>query len=381
MSVVYNTSGCNVAVKLRRFIVSRSEDIRQYLLINIGRNDPDLVQNTSKEFQISRQSVHKYLRQLIRDRLITASGKTKGREYILSVLSAGKFSYDLSSLQEEDVIWRRDIKPLLADVRSNLLHILEYGFTEMMNNAIEHCEGSKVDVDVHRDATFVFLSIADDGVGIFNKIKRDLNLEDEKHAIFELTKGKLTTDPRRHSGEGIFFTSRMFDQYTILSGKLSFMHMPDNRDWLVEDAKLVNGTTFLMSNVTFTKRTVQEVFDKYTVNKEDYGFDRTHVPVFLARYGDENLVSRSQARRLLARFDRFKEVVLDFADVDVIGQAFADEVFRVFQLQHPEVHLSWTNANESVTRMIKRAKGFDINDEMSLYKQLSFLDLDDSQHS
>jgi glycine amidinotransferase len=33
--------------------------------------------------------------------------------------------------------------------------------------------------------------------------------------------------------------------------------------------------------------------------------------VRLVKYGDDNLVSRSQARRLLARIDRFKLVMLD----------------------------------------------------------------------
>jgi hypothetical protein len=97
------------------------------------------------------------------------------------------------------------------------------------------------------------------------------------------------------------------------------------------------------------------VFDQYSDLENDYGFTRTHVPVSLARFGDDNLVSRSQAKRLLARFDRFKEVMLDFERVEMVGQAFADEIFRVFQLQHPDVHLSWLNASPQVERMIRRA--------------------------
>ena len=88
----------------------------------------------------------------------------------------------------------------------------------------------------------------------------------------------------------------------------------------------------------------------------DYGFSKTNVPVFLAQYGNENLVSRSQAKRLLARFEKFKEIVLNFDNVDFIGQAFADEIFRVFQLQHPNIHLYYINTNEQVESMILRAK-------------------------
>lgn len=103
-----------------------------------------------------------------------------------------------------------------------------------------------------------------------------------------------------------------------------------------------------------SQRTTKQVFDRFTTD-DDYGFSRTHVPVFLARYGSENLVSRSQAKRLLARFERFKEILLDFDKVDSIGQAFADEIFRVFTSQHPSIHLYHINANKQVKNMITRA--------------------------
>jgi uncharacterized protein (DUF1330 family) len=63
---------------------------------------------------------------------------------------------------------------------------------------------------------------------------------------------------------------------------------------------------------------------------EDFDFSKTIVPMKLAQLGDEQLISRSQAKRLIARFDRFKIVILDFKDVNEIGQAFADELFRVY---------------------------------------------------
>lgn len=72
--------------------------------------------------------------------------------------------------------------------------------------------------------------------------------------------------------------------------------------------------------------------------------------------GRDNLVSRSQAKRLLGRFDRFKVVVLDFSGVASIGQSFADEVFRVFRSKHPEVELVPINASSEVRRMISRAE-------------------------
>jgi uncharacterized protein (DUF1330 family) len=79
------------------------------------------------------------------------------------------------------------------------------------------------------------------------------------------------------------------------------------------------------------------------------------IPVRLARMGAESLVSRSQAQRLLARVDRFKVVLFDFRDVETIGQAFADEIFRVYAKGHPEVELLPIHASVQVQQMISRA--------------------------
>jgi len=75
----------------------------------------------------------------------------------------------------------------------------------------------------------------------------------------------------------------------------------------------------------------------------------------LAQYGDEQLVSRSQAKRLIARFDSFKKVILDFKGVQEIGQAFADELFRVYANEHPDVELIPDNMTDQVQRMWLRA--------------------------
>jgi len=68
-------------------------------------------------------------------------------------------------------------------------------------------------------------------------------------------------------------------------------------------------------------------------------------------------VSRSQAKRILAGIDRFKVVSLDFTGVEWIGQAFADEIFRVYQNAHPDIEILVESANTDVRAMIQRAKG------------------------
>lgn len=149
----------------------------------------------------------------------------------------------------------------------------------------------------------------------------------------------------------------MFDVFTIVSGEVVFSNEGAQvEDCIVQLDPSVAGTTVTMSLGNRTTRTAKKVFDRFTTADSRYGFTKTVVPVVLARYGDDNLMSCSQARRLLGRVDRFKVVVLDFEGVDAIGQAFADEVFRVFPSEHPEVELQEANARSAVKRMISRAR-------------------------
>jgi len=59
----------------------------------------------------------------------------------------------------------------------------------------------------------------------------------------------------------------------------------------------------------------------------------------------------------LARIDRFKMVFFNFAGVDMIGQAFADEVFRVFAEGHPSMQLVALGVSTPVEQMIRRVAG------------------------
>jgi len=240
----------------------------------------------------------------------------------------------------------------------NVRGIWQFGLTEMLNNAIDHSAGTSVVVFVSRTAMTAHTLISDDGEGIFKKIQRELGLDDERHAILELAKGKLTTDPVNHTGEGIFFASRMFDKFAIYSGNTFFSRdYEQDLDWITEAPRPMSGTTVFMELQNTTTRATKEVFDYFTSpSDDDYGFTKTIVPVHLARYRDEELISRSQAKRLLARFDRFRTVVLDFENIASIGQAFADEVFRVFVHEHPDVTIIEMNTAPGVEQMIRRAR-------------------------
>jgi hypothetical protein len=333
-----------------------TEDYRSFILNNVEKYPNEITKRLSEKYKISRQAANKHLQKLVLEGVLSISGNTKSRAYSLKPQLEISKEYFLQDRPKEDVVWARDIKPSLGSLPDNVMNIWNYCFTEMFNNVIDHSGASVAIVDITKSAIATEIVISDNGVGIFKKIQNELHLEDERHAVLELAKGKFTTDPKNHSGEGIFFSSRACDDYTIYSGGVHFSHDIEDgdEDWILEANRVAKGTTVFMKLKNHTSRKLTRIFDEYA--DVDYGFNKTIVPVALAQYGDELIVSRSQAKRLLNRIDRFKTVILDFKGVDAVGQAFADEIFRVFANQHPEITLHEVNANKDISNMISRAR-------------------------
>ena len=339
-------------------MAKRIGEMRDYILNNVGEHPTDIVSLVVSRFHVSRQSASRHVAHLVNTGLLVANGKTRARKYELRKFVNELFPLNVSQGFEEDVVWREKVSPLLKDIPKNVLDICQYGVTEILNNALSHSESLSAYINVQRSAILVQIRIGDEGVGIFSKIQKAFNLHDPRHALLELTKGKLTSEQASHTGEGIFFTSRMFDRFSILSGTLFFDRInKESDDWLieVEDRNQTKGTFVSMEIHTTSHQTMSGVFAKATSGEIEHGFSRTHVPVKLARYGTEQLVSRSQARRVLARFDRFEEVSLDFRDVNEIGPAFADEIFRVYQRDHPEIRILSINCSPQVQQMADKA--------------------------
>ena len=335
----------------------KTVQIRQFIFDNLKSHPSDIAAVVSKHFMISRQAVHSHLRELEQVGAIESSGRTKNKTRRLKALAQFSDMKQMAGL-EEHVPWQNEIMPLLNGVQENVMDICSYGFTEILNNAIDHSGSQSVLIRLLRTPDTIDLQINDFGIGIFRKIKDAFSLPDELEAIKQLVKGKLTTDPSRHSGEGIFFTSRLFDCFSILSGELYYSHVRQDNDWLVENRQSpINGTHVRMTIAASSPLKIKDVFDSFASEGDDYSFSKTNVPVSLLQYGNDNLVSRSQAKRLLGRVELFREVYLDFTGVKSIGQAFADEVFRVFANEHPDVRLTPVFANENVMKMISRAKG------------------------
>jgi anti-sigma regulatory factor (Ser/Thr protein kinase) len=335
----------------------RAELIRRFLLNAIKAGNPSFFHDAMEIFELSRQAIHGHLAALVELGCLAATGNTRGRNYILGPVRSHSGIFLLAGLSESDVYYR-DFGFMFKDLPREIEHICHYGFTEMLNNAIDHSVGQQVNITVERNLADIAITITDDGEGIFKHIARIMGLHDARESILELSKGKLTTDPDNHSGQGIFFSSRAFDEFHIASGDLVFSHEGDDKpDWLLHGEKDLPGTLVDMRIALDSERTLRSVFDMFTGNEdEDFAFNKTVVPIKLALYEGERLVSRSQGKRILNRVDKFKTALLDFSGVDSIGQAFADEVFRVFVRQHPDIKLTPVNLNEGIRRMIIAAQ-------------------------
>jgi anti-sigma regulatory factor (Ser/Thr protein kinase) len=333
----------------------KTQEISRFILEHVPDNPYFISAVAARHFDMTRQGINRHLKRLVSEGLLNSEGSTRNISYKLAILMRWHKMYMNDGSLSESKVWADDIAPLLEELPENVFDIWHYGFTEMFNNVIDHSSASKVGVSVENTAISFKLVIHDIGEGIFKKIQKALGLSDERHAVLELAKGKFTTDPDNHSGEGIFFSSRAFDDFAIVSGTVIFTHDAEEiEDWIHKNTKDISGTTVIMEMNNNAKQELETIFNDYT-SGDDYGFTQTVVPVELAEYGDSKLVSRSQAKRLLTRIDKFKTVIFEFKGVDSIGQAFADEIFRVFQQRHPDIKLTYLSANNRVENMIKRA--------------------------
>ena len=327
------------------------DKIKEFLLktISIGENPYKAMENN---FKISRQTVSKYLNELVEKNYITKN--SKGNYVINFYISESKI-YKNKNL-EEDIVYDELIKKYEIDKKNNVKHILVYAFTEMLNNAIEHSEGTEISIHYTENYFNIFVIIKDNGIGIFRKIVRDHNLKNENEAIFELKKGKLTSDAENHSGEGIFFTSKVVDYFLISSFNKTFSSGSNEYFYNIEEnkEKCIKGTEVMLILNKNTERTTKEIFDEYT--SDDFVFNKTKITVHLAKdYLGHDFVSRSLAKRILMNVEKFKIIVLDFENIDNIGQGFADEVFRVFKNKNPDITIVPVNMNEEIEFMINRA--------------------------
>lgn len=330
------------------------KNIKLYILKKIGNEEKKFIKETADNFGISRNSIYRYIHEMERDNILRLNEENQSYEIITNktIIELNRADKELRS---EDAIYNEHIKSLVETLPENIQKIWSYAFSEMMNNAIDHSEAEHVKIVISQNYMSTSISIIDDGIGIFNKIKEYYDFDTLDDAICELFKGKLTTDSDNHSGEGIFFTSRVLDFFCAISDNKIFTHnLFDDKQWNTSDLGLdfKNGTAITMYLSNFSQKNLSDILNEFS--DIENGFTKTKIPI-------NNMfgafpVSRSQAKRLCNRLESFKEVTLDFNNISELGQGFSHQVFVVFQNKHPELKINYINVCDNVQRMINHVK-------------------------
>ena len=344
------------------FTESKRKKIKDHILKKIDEDKKDFIAKISDEFGISVTSVKRYIESEIANaHIIKDTYRTCG--YSLA-FSGRELSYDIRSIAErEDSILFREILPLI-NAGEKAMQIWNYVLPEIISNAVNHSEGNTLSIYVRSNCLYTRVTVADNGVGLFKKVTqamksfghRDPVTED---ALAELYKGKFTSQPEKYVGDGIFYSMHLLDKFAAISEgnviRAGFEEDPSYlRSHLLGYAMRPtdNGTVVVMQLENDTQRDASDVFGEYSAGED--GMIRTRIPVFEA-CADRNPLTRSQAKRLCARLEGFDEVILDFGKTVIMGQGFADEVFRVFKNSNPEVKLTPVAMNPVVNGMYMHA--------------------------
>lgn len=327
-------------------------------LLTLAGSPTNVSAALQKEFQLSVPQITRYLKGLEKDALISSSGYGKGKKYELinkdsrTFLHSLKISHADLAKKGEDKIYDQDIAPHLSECNEAAKSCIRHASTELINNVIDHSKAKSMSLKVRRQENLLFIELTDDGIGVFSSIKKFFKLDNFYEAISELNKGKRTTDAKHHAGEGIYFSQRMVHQFSIEANGLKYQYYSEKKDWTINESIVKKGTHVTFAVDQRAKLFPQQVFEEYTdKNFKFVKSDSFLVEPYFISVG-ESVVSRSEAKKLLAGAEKFKVVVLDFQGTQMIGQGFADEAFRVFVNLHPNIEITYKNANDSVEKMI-----------------------------
>lgn len=335
-------------------------DVRTYIENEIKKKKELRTATIVAATDVSRQYVNRMLRELVQEGKLIRIGKSNRARYVLAekrAIENTKLKETLftktfanKGIEEDQVLNQiRQQTGILLSLPENVEKIIDYAFTEMLNNAIEHSLSKEISVKMQRRKEGIRFTVVDRGIGIFNNIMKKKKFATELEAIQDLLKGKQTTIPDRHSGEGIFFTSKLAEKFSIKSFSKTLLYDNIINDVFLSDSTSLKGTRVDFWVPVSSQINISDVFRQYT--GDEFEFSTTEVAVALYKAGTP-YISRSQARRITSGLEKFNTIILDFKNMDTIGQAFADEIFRVWKNRHPSKEIVVRNAGENVQFMI-----------------------------
>ena len=257
----------------------------------------------------------------------------------------------------EDEVWNeiRKTPNFIASLSEQAETSLHFAFTEMLNNAIDHSKSGTASIKLEFVKEDVAFTIRDYGIGVFNSLQAKKNYPDTITTIQELVKGKNTSDPIHHSGEGIFWTSKIADYFELKSFNYSLIIDNTINDYtIIPLSEPILGTEVTFRINQHSEKSIRELFHQYAIDKNSLSLDATTIPIKLYDLGAA-WISRSQAKKLLSGLEKYKKIIFDFNGVDLIGQGFADEIFRVFKNAHQDIILEPINMNDTIAILVNDA--------------------------
>jgi anti-sigma regulatory factor (Ser/Thr protein kinase) len=341
---------------------------KQKILELINKEGKTTSSQIARQIGVSRQYVGMITTDLIAEKQVVKFGKTRyafyvSKNYIAEhpeiIPKVFRKKYKNNLLEEHKVLLEIEENFLsIRELPENVRSIFTFAFSEMFNNAIEHSQSKGISIEVAiRDGSLSFI-VSDSGIGVFRNIMQKKHLHSEIEAIQDLLKGKTTTLPTSHSGEGIFFTSKAGDVFMLDSFGYQLLVNTIKNDVAIHSVSAIKrGTRVTFRIAIKSERHLNDVFKKYTnlTSGSEYGFDKTEVRVKL--YTTSGIhISRSQARRILSGLEKFQIILFDYEKVPMVGQAFVDEIYRVFQNAYPAIIIQEENMSEGVRFMVERAK-------------------------
>ena len=150
------------------FTSTKRDQIKNYILEKIDAHDDGFIGKTVSTYGISDKTVYRYLQEMVNEGILVKDKK----QYSLCYDEAG---FDIKRAEAEklgeDMVYTQNILKYVDDLKSNVRAIWDYGFTEIMNNAIDHSNAEGVKIIVRKNRLRTSIAIIDDGIGIFENIK------------------------------------------------------------------------------------------------------------------------------------------------------------------------------------------------------------------
>ena len=172
-------------------------NIKELILRKIKENKSITASEIVIATKFSRAYINKILQSLRQEGKIILLGKANKARWIVaekaifekekSKILFFRKSFQNKNLSEDLVL--KEIKQntgIFINLSDNISRILEYAFSEILNNAIEHSFSKKIDVLIKRTSDDINFVITDFGIGIFNNLLKNRNLKSELEAIQDL---------------------------------------------------------------------------------------------------------------------------------------------------------------------------------------------------